>query len=103
MWLVAIGRAKLPTAFSATKFLVRPCSASGIATFHSDARGDPHTAKHESPSQRPELFSVDLTHQHTNRAVLVEGPEITIGLVGRQRVGEAARVMNTVSYACCRR
>jgi hypothetical protein len=29
---------------------------------------------------------VDLTHQHTNRAVLVNGPKITIGRVGTRRV-----------------
>lgn len=30
--------------------------------------------------------TVDLTHRHTNHTVLVEGPEIAIGLVGRRRV-----------------
>jgi hypothetical protein len=32
------------------------------------------------------LDKVDLTHQHTNHTVLVEGLEITIGRVGTRRV-----------------
>jgi hypothetical protein len=44
------------------------------------------------PNHKQQVTTVvDLTHQHTNRAVLVEGPEITIRSVGTRRVTRGLR------------
>jgi hypothetical protein len=57
-----------------------------VAMHVENGEGTRTPEKHEHPGQRPRYVSVDLTHQHTNRAVLVEGAEITIGRVDTRRV-----------------
>jgi len=58
-----------------------------IATLPSGERRESHTGESLNAQIRdPAAVSVDLTHQHTNHTVLVEGPEITIRrLVGSRR------------------
>jgi len=57
-----------------------------IATLPSGERRESHTGESLNAQIRdPAAVSVDLTHQHTNHTVLVEGPEITIRPVGARR------------------